>query len=216
MTTRPVFAFDLDGTLLDARARQVHVLIEAGIALGEPAPDADRFWQFKRNGSTTAQALAQLGLPTASAQRLASWWQAHVEDPEMLRFDRVLPLATAAIESCRVAGLSPRILTARSDARSVLVQLDACGLGRLVDEVRVVSPGDAATAKAAHLTQWGAVAMVGDTESDARAAVLATVPFLAVCCGQRSEAFLCAQSLEVFVDAHSAVTHWLSKRRSND
>ena len=216
MTTRSVVAFDLDGTLLDARARQIHVLIEAGIALDEPTPDADRFWQLKRNGSTTAQALAQLGLPTARAQRLASWWQEHVEDPEMLRFDQLLPLATAAIEACRVEGLSPRILTARSNAASVLAQLNECGLGRLVDEVHVVSPLDAATAKAAHLKQWGAVAMIGDTESDARAAALATVPFLAVCCGQRSKAFLRARSLEVFVDAHCAVTHWLSKRRSND
>ena len=216
MTARPVFAFDLDGTLLDARARQVHALVQAGIALDEPTPDADRFWQLKRDGSTTAQALAQLGVPTARAHHLAAWWQAHVEDPEMLRIDQLLPLATAAIEACRVEGLSPRILTARSNARPVLVQLDECGLGRLVDEVRIVAPLDAATAKAAHLKQWGAVAMIGDTESDARAAALATVPFLAVCCGQRSEAFLRARSLEVFVDAHGAVTHWLSKRRSND
>ena len=215
MTTRPVFAFDLDGTLLDARARQVHVLIEAGIALDEPTPDADRFWQLKRNGSTTGQALEQLGLPTARAHRLATWWQAHVEDPEMLRFDQLLPLANAAIEACRVEGLSPRILTARSNAGSVLMQLDKCGLGRLVDEVHVVSPFGAATAKAAHLKLWSAIAMIGDTESDARAAAMATVPFLAVCCGQRSEDFLRARSLEVFVDAYGAVTHWLSKRRSN-
>lgn len=215
MTTRPVFAFDLDGTLLDARARQVHALVQAGIALHEPTPDADRFWQLKRGGSTTAQALEQSGIPGARAQRLAAWWQAHVEDLEMLRVDQLLPLATAAIESCRVDGLSPRILTARSNASAVRVQLDECGLGSLVDEVCVVSPADAATAKAAQLKQWGAVAMIGDTESDARAAALAAVPFLAVCCGQRSEAFLRARSLEVFVDAHSAATHWLSKRRSH-
>lgn len=215
MTTRSVVVFDLDGTLLDARARQVHALVQAGIALEQPTPDPDRFWQLKRNGSTTGQALEQLGMPAARAHRLATWWQEHVEDSEMLRFDQLLPLATASIEACRVEGLSPCILTARSGAGSVLVQLDECGLARLVDDVRVVSPADAATAKAVHLKQWGAVAMIGDTESDARAAVLATVPFLAVSCGQRSEDFLRARFLEVFVDAHSAVMHWLSKRRSN-
>ncbi|HEX8101730.1 MAG TPA: hypothetical protein VF533_03890, partial [Solirubrobacteraceae bacterium] len=73
--------FDLDGTLLDCRARQValarHV---AGARL-----DDDRFWAAKRAGATTADALAAQGFGDARA--LAARWVELVERDEWLALD---------------------------------------------------------------------------------------------------------------------------------
>jgi phosphoglycolate phosphatase-like HAD superfamily hydrolase len=207
---RHVLVFDLDGTLLDARPRQVQAMFEACGTVGEPAPDADRFWQLKRSGLNTKESLERLDLPGLLAEEIACWWQEHIEDPRLLRFDRMLPSAMDAIQSCRQRGLSPRILTARRDVRSVLTQIDECGLRERVDDVQVVSPSAAATEKAEHLRRWRAVAFIGDTESDARASELAMVRFLAVSCGQRSAAFLASRGLTTFDDASCALTSWLN------
>ncbi len=209
-----VFVFDLDGTLLDARARQVQVLVAACHALGEPAPDVVGFWHLKRDGNTTREALERLGVLKPVAQQLSAWWVAHVEDADMLGFDELQPRACDAIAACRLNGLSPRILTARRDSRLVQLQIETSGLGTLVDDVCVVAPRLAVTEKAVHLKRWQAIAMIGDTESDARAAALAMVPFLAVSCGQRSETYLRSQSLRVFEDVQSAVRYWFSERNS--
>jgi phosphoglycolate phosphatase-like HAD superfamily hydrolase len=81
-----------------------------------------------------------------------------------------------------------------------------------VDHIDVVEPADTASGKAERLRALGAVAYVGDTEADARAAAGAGIPFAAVGSGQRSEPFLLAQGIpEVRLDVFEAVTALLSR-----
>jgi len=209
MNLGAVLAFDLDGTLLDARGRQVAVLLRACRAMHEPAPDIDRFWAFKREGESTRASLERLGVAAGRAKRLADWWIEHIEDSAGLALDQVLSGAVEALEMCKRRGLTVNVITARAHPEAVLSQIHQLPLRRVIDDVLVVSPAYAASEKALHLARWNAVVMVGDTESDARAATLAGIPFLAVSCGQRSEPYLRAVTPSVFADAQSAVQAWL-------
>ncbi len=210
-----VLAFDLDGTLLDARARQVHVLAKACLAQNDRAPDEVRFWKLKRTGLTTIGALEEMGYGQQRARAINAYWIEHVEGSDVLCHDRVLAHAVQALHLARAHDLMPRILTARSNAVLVASQLDNCGLAALADGVRVVRPANAATEKAAVLREWQAIAMIGDTESDARAAALASIPFLAVLTGQRSAAFLAARSISAFDDVLSAVEHLVAEEHAS-
>lgn len=193
---RGPLALDLDGTLVDAEPRQV----EAMWALLDAEPGLvalhrDEFWSRKRGGSTTREALMGLGVRGATAEKLSERWVESVEDPRWLGLDRLLPGVAAALAGLREDGEWPVILTARRHAGRVREQVEGLGLLRWCAEVRVVSPTEAAAAKAAELRALGARGMVGDTESDARAAALAGIPFAAVTTGQRSEEFLAARDL---------------------
>lgn len=182
-----VLAFDLDGTLLDCRARQVAVARHVSDGL-----DEDRFWHDKRAGATTAEALAAQGAERADH---GAAWIEQIEDDGWLALDRPLPGATEALEEARRLGLRPVVVTARRDAGAVRRQVAALKLADPAD-VLVVDPTDAASAKAAILRDLDAVGFVGDNESDGRAATLAGVAFACVDTGQRSEAFLRAHGFD--------------------
>ena len=174
-----MIALDLDGTLLDCRTRQCAVLQAVLPSRVDPAA----WWARKRGGATTAAALVALGVDRRRAEAAAAAWTARVEDDEWLALDAPLPGARAALAR---AGF---VLTARRRPGAVARQLQALGLAA---EVVVVDPRRAAEAKAEVLRDRGARGLVGDTESDARAAALAGVGFAAVGTGQRDPAFLLA------------------------
>jgi len=177
---------DLDGTLIDARRRQVELARHLA-----PSLDGDRFWAAKRAGATTRRALADQGV--ADAEALAAAWVAAVEETRWLALDAVLPGAAEAIAAVRAAGLAPLVLTARRDAAAVRAQVAALSLD--VPPPLVVDPREAATAKAAVLRASAAAGFVGDSESDHAAAAAAQVPFAAVAGGQRDAAFLAARGI---------------------
>jgi phosphoglycolate phosphatase-like HAD superfamily hydrolase len=180
-------AFDFDGTIVDCRPRQLAALERA---LGAPPPDPDGFWAAKRAGRTTAEALRRLGLDDSRAEEVAARWVEIVEDDDLLGHDRPLPGAAEALRAARRAGRRLVLLTARRRAAAVGRQLAALGLYDHFDAVAVVPPAEAAPAKAQLLRAERAATFIGDTESDAAAARMAQVPFLAVTGGQRSADYL--------------------------
>jgi phosphoglycolate phosphatase-like HAD superfamily hydrolase len=185
----PVLAFDLDGTLLACRERQVAVAHHVAGPI-----DEDLFWTAKRAGACTAAALTAVGV--ADGPAVAAEWVAQIEDERWLALDQPTPSAAAALRLAAAAGRSPFVLTARRDRDGVLRQLERTGLAELVAGVEVVDPSRAAERKAAVLRELAATGLVGDTESDARAAKLAGVPFAGVGTGQRSRSFLRASGIE--------------------
>jgi len=184
------FAFDLDGTLITCRERQVAVARDVIGELGIGALDEARFWSEKRAGATTLAALREMGVDDGLARRAARDWAGRIEDPGYLEIDRPLPGAQTALERARNAGFEPVIVTARRDALEVARQVMRLDLLRSRANLFVVEPDRATDQKAETLSKVGAVAFVGDTEGDARAAADAGVPFAAVLTGQRDSDFL--------------------------
>lgn len=204
-------AFDLDGTLLDCGPRQVAVAAH----LAGPGFDGDAFWAAKRHGATTHAALEAQGVAADRAADIAAHWVATVEDDAWLPLDPPLPAARATLAAARDAGWRTAIVTARRRADAVRTQIARVGLLSVADVVVVVDPAHAAPRKAEVLVALGAVAYVGDTESDARAAELAGVPFAAVGCGQRAPAWLIGRGIApVHSDAAAALEALLAARRS--
>jgi phosphoglycolate phosphatase-like HAD superfamily hydrolase len=189
-------ALDVDGTLLDCRARQVAVARRvAGAAF-----DDDLFWTAKRNGAATAPALMAAGLSEHAAREAAAAWRAAIEDDEWLALDGLLPGALRALDALGAERMPVVLLTARRRPEAVRLQLERLGLLERVDALLVVDPARPVPAKAAHLRRMRARGFVGDTESDAAAAARAGVPFVAVGSGQRSTAFLAAHGVDRVTD----------------
>lgn len=198
-------AFDLDGTLIDARHRQVAVTAWMLEQRGAAALDQTRFWRLKRGGMSTAAALARLGYGTELVEGVAREWPAQMEIDSWLDQDRALPGVTRVLARLRVDGARIAVITARRRREGAQRSLDAAGLHGVVDDVCVVDPGEAPAAKAGRLRELAAEWFVGDTDSDGTAAHSAGVPFVAVSTGQRSDGYLRALGYQPAGSLHAAV-----------
>jgi phosphoglycolate phosphatase-like HAD superfamily hydrolase len=179
--------FDLDGTLLSCRPRQMAALRAVS---GLPLSELSAIWQLKRDGATTRDALVSVGTSAGFADEVARRWGNVIETPYFLAYDRLLPGAIEALQACRALGLKVVILTARKSGRYLLAQCHALGLHRSVDCLTSVDPRQAVAQKAQELQRLAPLGLVGDTEVDVHAAAAAGVPFFSVSSGQRSSDFL--------------------------
>lgn len=152
--------------------------------------DEPRFWRAKRSGANTRAALLGLGYEREIADRAAARWGERIEDDEWLARDRALAGVPGVLSRLRATGQEFAVITARRNAAGAEVSLRAAGLEPFVERLHVVDPASAAAAKAAVLRELGHPPFVGDSESDAEAARLAGVRFIAVATGQRSRGYL--------------------------
>jgi phosphoglycolate phosphatase-like HAD superfamily hydrolase len=195
LSSRPI-AFDLDGTLVDAAPRQIAAAQAASRSVAGFELDGAHFWELKRQGLTTLDALRRIGFEEPLASSVAAEWRHHVEDPMWLDLDRPLPGALSVVERVLSARRPVLVLTARTSPTGAAHVLDSIGLAGRV-ELRVVSPSATVQQKEAALVDSAALGYIGDAETDAAAASGAAVPFVAVSTGQRSAAFLLARECPV-------------------
>jgi phosphoglycolate phosphatase-like HAD superfamily hydrolase len=190
------FGLDLDGTLIEAEARQTGLAVSLASELNLPQLAPAEFWRLKREGASTRGALISLGWQVDDAARLAEDWAARIEFPEWLLFDKPLPGVVESLSLLRSSGFRPVVVTARRDRYALGAQLDRLALSEHIADVIVVDPMEAVRGKATALLRLDAVGYVGDTETDAQAAADGGVPFAAVSTGQRSETFLRSRGID--------------------
>jgi phosphoglycolate phosphatase-like HAD superfamily hydrolase len=179
-------AFDLDGTLIDARARQVAVAARALAETTGARLDEARFWRLKRAGASTAAAVEALGCAPEIATNVARLWSERIEGDEWLALDRALPGAREVLRRMRGHGAEVVVITARRRADGARRSVSGAELDGLIDHLIVVSPSRAVSEKAAGLRRLRASWFIGDTASDGEAARAAGIRFGAVMTGQRS------------------------------
>lgn len=190
---RAVLGLDLDGTLISCEPKQTTLLRVAACAAGV-ALDAGSVWQRKRQGSSTAEALQALHLPTTVTKAILRVWLESIEEPQWLALDTVFPEAWVGLETMRRLGWELILISARRSPHWVWHQLDRLGLKPFLNEVIIVRPEEARARKCIAMQKTRCAAYVGDTESDAEAAKQAGIPFFGVTGGQRSGEFLTARS----------------------
>lgn len=184
-----VIALDLDGTLVDCRERQSLLAAALCRAAGFEL-NIENFWITKRDGASTALALFSQGADKSLAERLSRLWVDQIEEDAWLRIDRVFAGTRRVLGEVRELGFRLHMVTARTRVQALHRQLCWLSLEALFDHVEVVSPRAAAQHKARYLCSVRPVAYIGDSESDAEAAKLAQIRFVAVSSGQRSAAYL--------------------------
>lgn len=185
------WAFDLDGTILNCRKRQVAVmkmLVQSSLRLPF---DEDAYWTTKRDGLDNKQALLAAGVPKPAIYELCDSWLEVIEDDEWLILDEPLDGSREALAAAQESGIRSLLLTARRRPVGVYETLQRFDLSSFIDDVRIVPPDSKVDEKKAeHLLQYEVETFFGDSESDYNAAKRAGVAFSAIDCGQRSSEFL--------------------------
>lgn len=184
-----IYAFDLDGTLVTARQRQLTLLRAIAKRIDVHLVE-DAVWQKKREGVSTRAALLEMGLNEERAKEIASAWIQEIETPYWLSLDTLFSDTLKVLDSFRESGEALILLTARQNTRLLLQQLARLGIREYFTGVECVSPFDAVNEKAKVLSRYAFAGFVGDSETDFAAAKRTGTPFYAVSTGQRSPVFL--------------------------
>lgn len=182
-------AFDLDGTLIAAEARQALLLRAVARRYGVEI-DPKQVWQTKRSGRSNRQLLTEMALDHDMIEAVVKGWLHEVETTYWLSLD--IPFADTFEVLEAVASLTgrPVLITARQNERLMRQQIMQSGLDDFFSEIYCVRPTHAAPDKAKILGKLAVKGFVGDSESDLNAAQNANVPFYGVSTGQRCKSFL--------------------------
>jgi phosphoglycolate phosphatase-like HAD superfamily hydrolase len=190
---------DLDGTLLEDHVRffAVHraALGEHRVAL---APEEYR--RLKRE-QTPENEILRLHYPAVDAAAYGAARQRLLEHRSMLAYNRLFPAALAALQ--QLSGHHLFVITMRSDAQTLLEELEHFGIDGFFEEI-LSAPGGSAPweTKAALLRPYAAPRdwIVGDTEADVRGGKLAGIRTCALCSGIRTRAFLASLEPDLLLE----------------
>lgn len=192
-----VLFFDLDGPLLDVRARYWRLHRDLMSATGLPALPPRRYWARKRarvsEKAILTELRAQAGLAQYSRRR-----QELIESPQYLAYDRAWPWARPVLRR-----LSRRhalvLVTARTRRDQLVAQLEALRLENFFAEVLSEPAGTCvdqqkaaliADSLARHGESPAGHWVIGDTEADIGAGRLLGLPTVAVLSGIRNQRYL--------------------------
>lgn len=186
------FVFDLDGTLISCKARQVSVLRAIiNAQLGRDTKfEYDQWWELKRNGFSTSRALVSMGFNEELSERLAKLWVENIENFEWSYLDMPFDDSIEILSLIKELGHRSYILTARRNRLTLDQQVWRFSFDRYIDKLFMVDPSNAASSKAVILKEIGPRFYVGDTESDLQSSKISETPFIGLNRGQRSQLFL--------------------------
>jgi phosphoglycolate phosphatase-like HAD superfamily hydrolase len=181
--------FDLDGTLLDCRARHYTVYSEVLTEMGYDPMSEDDYWTRRRAGKGTFDIVSKM--PDDAARMFRITWHNRIERRDMLALDRPFGgVAPALAELGRSNQMV--LLTLRHDPEALAWQLDKKGLAPYFHEV--ISPWGDVPARKSELTgNWypmGETWVIGDTEADIDLASDLGARVVCVTSGVRSQEYL--------------------------
>ncbi|KIE19462.1 hypothetical protein SE23_17240 [Vibrio sinaloensis] len=188
--------FDLDGTLITCRDKQVSLFNQACNHYGKDV-DVDYYWKLKRNGYSNRSILTSLNFKFDEVDRICSYWNNHIEDPRWLSLDE---LYNYTLDKLREISLERKIyvLTARKNESNVTTQCDGLGISTFLTDLIVVSHDNVVENKNRVLNKIKASLFIGDTETDFFASQNTPSKFIAFTEGQRSKSFLLRQGVTNF------------------
>lgn len=170
-----VVALDWDGTLCDSRIR--HKVVLDDILKGQNIRiDTSDLIEFKRSGKNNVAFLMSKGLSEEIAGQIQKDWIEHIEDQKYLNLDVLYPEALSRIKACSDNDLI--LVTARKNTKALKKQVKNLGVIQFFKQICVVPAGKfAAEEKAEVLKRYHAHLMIGDTQTDFKAAQIAGIEF---------------------------------------
>lgn len=222
--SRPPLFLDLDGPLLDVRARYHGVYSQIAEELGVTPLGRESYWAAKRRRAPLEEFFPGARCPSsngrASGDRMLAYplgeqtgalrevylkrWLSRIEAPEWLAWDQPVEGAEECLlELSRSYSLF--LVTLRREPAALAAQLEDLDLWPLFSAVYC---GWAEGTEGAHVkAQWirpllngGSAALVGDSEIDIQAAQLLGIRAIGVSYGIRDPAELKSLGAEVVVD----------------
>lgn len=172
-----IIAFDFDGTLLDSRKR--HIIVMRDILKNHNIDiNVDDLVEFKSNGKNNIDYLVSKGIDANTASDIQKQWVENIEKDEYLENDILYNDAIDLLNKYS-ADNDLILLTARANIDGLNNQIDKFDLRKYFKNIFIVEPGKKASdLKADILKSQHAILMIGDTNSDARASLLAGTDFL--------------------------------------
>jgi len=207
---------DLDGTLIDVRARYRALHQQAIAAVGGQPLPFRLYWRLKRQATPESEIGRRCGLDVQAAEQYCRLRGDAIETAELLALDEPVPGALEALDALASRGDRCLIVTSRRDERALSQQLGGLGLRQRVLGV-LRAPGDRPAAGkaaliAADLAAYPAAALVvGDTAADVLAAAAVGVPCCAVLTGLRSRRLLAAARPAHILASVAAVSQLLDR-----
>lgn len=185
--------FDLDGTLITCENKQKFVLFAILNSLsqsnGTGREKLDPWWNLKRSGLSTEQALVRMNI--SNARIIADEWRRIVENHAYCSLDQPFDDSLHCLRYLKnELGFTIFILTSRNCRFHVLQSLDSYGFSQHIDDLIVVKPDLGYSGKTGCLEKISPAAFIGDSELDYQAALHAGTSFIALTRGQRSREYL--------------------------
>lgn len=181
-------AFDLDGTLLDSRARHRKVmddvLNEYGLTL-----DTSDLVSYKAEGCNNKDWLRNNNVEGDLIKQINNRWIELIEQEQYLDGDLLYPGVREHLMNLSLHN-ALFLITARNNNQNAERQINKLGIREFFDKIAIVpSTSKTSEAKALLLREYRVDEFIGDTESDMKAAELANCQFKAVMDGFRSPSF---------------------------
>lgn len=182
-------AFDLDGTIVDVKFRQMF-LLKAILKTFDVELDTEHCWKQKRVGVSNFEYLIQMNIRESLAKEISDCWINSVESIHWLNYDRVILEQIREIDLLNELGNRLILITARRNHYTMIHELDRLGILNKFVSVFSVSPFNVALEKSYLLRKHCVDLFIGDTESDFEAAQLSKTSFIGVSTGQRGKSYL--------------------------
>lgn len=190
---------DLDGPLLNGKLRHYACYSQILSSYGYTPISLGRYWDMKRNRIPLKEQLIASGAESIQKQFSQAWLE-QIEEPDLLRRDRLQPGVTEKLTEWRNNGLKLVLATMRRFPDRLQQQLANLGLDRLLDCVLVCKHELGGVGKVQQVQKFfpqispSNCLWIGDTEIDLEAARFFGCPIWTVSCGIRTETFLSSLS----------------------
>lgn len=190
---------DLDGPILDGKLRHYACYSQILNRYGYTPISLKRYWEMKRNRLPLKKQLLASGAEAIQEQFLQAWLE-KIEQPDLLRCDRLQLGVKEKLEEWRNSGLQLVLATMRRFPKYLQQQLVNFGLNSLLDHVLVCEHQLGGVGKAQQVQKFlpqispSNCIWIGDTEIDIEAARSFGCPIWVVTCGIRTKTYLASLS----------------------
>lgn len=189
---RMTIAFDFDGTIVDCKIRQVEVLrtVARRLAFTSVKINLEEWWELKRSGLNTYNALIKIGIDPVSAELITIYWIDLIEKPQWLDLDCIKPGVLSFLKLLKERRNKLYLITARKSEFCLINQLKRLSLLSYFENYFIVNPFNSVDKKKEILNRFNPMIFFGDSETDYYSAQNTSTNFIGISTGQRSGEFL--------------------------
>lgn len=187
-----LYAFDLDGTLVNCKAKQLFVWSLALPDIFSSKTNLELFWSEKLIGKNTKDILLGFGIDKKKISVAQNYFKLHIENQEFQFLDKPTMLLDMICKKLKHIN----IISARQFHELAEIQVNNTIPANISYSLTTVSHGAVIEEKASVIRQLGIDIYVGDTELDYQACQMAGVHFQFMPGGQRTKKFVMSHKIK--------------------